>query len=143
MEVNLSRLRNNGDATIGVLLVDWDYFCDTIEDGPREIKIPGKTRIPKGVYELKLRKELSPLTMKYRGIFDWFDWHIEVTNVPGFNYIYIHVGNWEKDTDGCILVGKEMGWMVGKSKETYKKLYEIIRPVIETERVILTIVDED
>lgn len=29
----------------------------------------------------------------------------EVKNVPGRTHILIHIGNWVKDTNGCILVG--------------------------------------
>ena len=34
----------------------------------------------------------------------------EVTGVPGHTNILIHPGNWNSDSEGCILVGKVIGW---------------------------------
>jgi hypothetical protein len=48
-------------------------------------------------------------------------------NVPGFAGIRIHSGNTEKDSLGCILVGKNKA--VGKvleSRDTYSKLFSIL-----------------
>lgn len=33
--------------------------------------------------------------------------HLHITGVPGRSYILIHVGNYTKDIEGCILVGKK------------------------------------
>jgi len=46
----------------------------------------------------------------------------ELTNVPDRDAIEIHVGNYPKDTDGCILLGLEYGdCAVGSSQLAFVK----------------------
>lgn len=99
MELVLHRHYFGEEYTIGRLLVDGTYFCDTLEDRVRdlsqEIKIPGQTAIPAGRYEVivnyspRFKRDLPRLL-----------------NVPGFTGILIHRGNTPQDTSGCILLGE-------------------------------------
>jgi hypothetical protein len=82
------------------------WGCYTCEDAVRgdgdqktvaQWKIKGESAIPYGAY--KVRKTHSP---KY-GRAMW-----ELQNVPGFQGIRIHSGNTEKDTEGCILMGRRI-----------------------------------
>lgn len=102
----------------GDLLNDGSYFCDTLEPTWRNLlgeplppelegtapgrvscrkayKIKGLTAIPEGTYPLVITK-----SMKFRR------WLPLVVGVPDFSGIRIHAGNTAKDTQGCILVGK-------------------------------------
>ena len=52
-------------------------------------------------------------------------------DVPNFQYVYIHIGNDDDDTAGCLLVGMgnsadDVGFING-SKQAYMKIYPIIR----------------
>jgi hypothetical protein len=50
-----------------------------------------------------------------------------LVNVTGFDGVLIHVGNTAKDTEGCLLVGKNT--KVGKvleSRQTFVKLYGVL-----------------
>ena len=48
------------------------------------------------------------LTKKYRAKYpDWFRKHLHITNIPGFTSVYLHVGNNEKHTAGCVLVADQ------------------------------------
>ena len=61
-------------------------------------------------------------------------------NVPGFAGIRIHSGNTEKDSLGCILVGKNKA--VGKvleSRDTYSKLFSILQEANKKETIKITI----
>lgn len=99
MELLLERLYFKAEYTIGCLSMDGTRFCDTLEDRVRDLKhetkVPGKTAIPAGCYEVtvnystRFRRELPRLL-----------------NVPGFEGILIHRGNTAADTSGCILVGE-------------------------------------
>src|SRR5688572_13804843 len=109
MNFILQRFSDNRDCTLGLLFEKKDtrmlFQSYTLEDEQREVKQSGETRIPTGFYELKVLKSDTPLTLKYRAKYPWFKHHIEVTNVKGFKGVYIHIGNKDEDTDGCILLG--------------------------------------
>ena len=99
MKLKLERLYLKPDYTIGKLYIDGKYFCDTLEDQVRDLakerKIPGRTAIPAGVYEVIVN--ISP---RFRRKLP------RLLDVPGFDGILIHRGNTAEDTSGCILVGE-------------------------------------
>ncbi len=99
MELQLHRLYLKENYTIGRLLVDGAYFCDTLEDRVRDLskvaKVPGATAIPAGRYEIAVNR--SPRFGRDLP---------RLLNVPGFTGILIHRGNTAADTAGCILVGE-------------------------------------
>ena len=137
MEVVVYRQISKEESTRGELFIDGEKFCDTLEDEFRTKKVMGETRIPSGRYKLELRKVLSPMTKNYRSKYDWFLWHIQVMEVPNFSNVYIHVGNWEKDTDACLLIGngftdyddKSAIW---KSKPAFEEFYKTIVPLLDS-----------
>lgn len=47
-------------------------------------------------------------------------------NVPDHDFVEIHWGNYNKDSDGCILVGTEVNSLgIGDSREAFAKLMAI------------------
>ena len=105
MKLELKRFSASKDSTLGLMFVDGEFECFTLEDEYREEKVKGETRIPEGTYKVAKREVLSGLTEKYRSKYHWFDYHFMLQDVPNFQYVYIHVGNDEDHTDGCLLVG--------------------------------------
>tara|TARA_Y100000361_G_C11161204_1_gene347456 strand:- start:3933 stop:4388 length:456 start_codon:yes stop_codon:yes gene_type:complete len=133
MELTLRRFSDNGESTLGLLYLDNKFYCYTIEDEKRTVKIKGKTRIPEGTFEIKQRKVLSGMTEKYRSKFSWFEWHLELQNVPDFKYVYIHKGNTADHSDGCIILGDSPNnnrfnkeGFLGKSTPRFEHLYKIL-----------------
>lgn len=141
MNLILTRYSDNGKSTCGLLheKETGKFLAHTLEDEFRAVKVKGETRIPAGYYELKIRKEDTPLTIKHRESYGaWFKYHIEITNVPNFSGIYIHAGNDETHSDGCLLVGNSTSnhWVVAKnplvsSIDGTRRVYELVYTHLE------------
>ena len=97
----------------------------------RETKIKNVTAIPYGKYEVAVTfsnrfKQFMPLLL----------------NVPGFEGIRIHSGNKSVDTEGCILVGGTRSLnFIGKSRVTYKALFDKIKAARKTEKIFINITE--
>lgn len=158
MNFILQRFSDNRDSTLGLLfekksdgkgekVVFQNY---TLEDEFRESKVSGETRIPAGFYELKIMETVTPLTEKYRAKYPWFKKHIEVTNIKGFKGVYLHIGNSDEDTDGCILFGDNADnnrigpGSVSNSTASFKRWYETVYEHLESgKKAFITIRDEN
>ncbi len=126
--LTVQRIVGTKDSTLGVLYVGKRAKCFTMEDEWRFPKIKGETRIPAGTYKLRLHD--SP---RFGARYEAKTGHrhlLLLEDVPGFTGILIHVGNTEKDTDGCILVGEAAtvrDESIGSSWAAYKR---VIVPII-------------
>ena len=128
MRIELVRIAFKSTYTIGKLYVDGKYFSDVLEDVDRGLdssmseseilkkKVKGQTAIPTGHYVINITyspkyKRMMPLLL----------------DVKGFSGIRIHSGNSSKDTEGCLLVGKnkKVG-MVLESRDTYQRLFKMM-----------------
>lgn len=150
MNLLLQRYSDDGESTLGLLFVDRRFECYTLEDERRGVKVAGETRIPAGTYPLQLRQVLSPMTERYRARYPWFTWHVEIDDVPGFDFVYLHVGNKDADTDGCILLGDTVNnnavgdGFLGTSAVAFERWYKRVVPHLEAGgTTILEIRDED
>jgi hypothetical protein len=142
MKLTLQRFSSGNESTLGSLFIDNIWCAFTLEDEYREVKIKGETRIPFGNYKILLRKEgghHENYTKKFPEIHKGMLW---LQNVPGFQYILIHVGNTDKDTDGCILVGDSCmqnitarGSLAG-STSAYERIYPVIAAELEKGNVV-------
>ncbi len=138
MELEIWRYSGNDLATLGMLMERqreaWGMFCFTCEDAFQEMKVPGKTRIPAGRYEIKLRNE-GGMSGRYGRLFPQMHrGMLWLQDVPDFTYVYIHVGNTNDDTEGCILVGEDRSetWRkVCNSKLAYLRIYPQIAQAVE------------
>ena len=155
MILTIYRDSKGTDSTIGRLCIGEglsEYlYCYTVEDEARVKKVAGETRIPSGTYEIGIRKG-SPMANRYDSTHHdiGHDGMLHILNIPNFEYVYIHIGNNDDQTEGCILVNFTSyldtihgGGTGGRSPQAYRKLYPMIRKAISHgEKVLLTIKDE-
>lgn len=135
MELILERIAKRKTYTIGRLYIHRqvvdeylpgtadDYFCDTLEPTWRDYangayKVKGRSAIPEGRYAVVIS-----WSQKFGA------WLPILLGVPKFEGIRIHAGNTAKDTEGCILVGKNRE--VGKVLDSRKWLYELKQKIVE------------
>ena len=86
-------------------------FCVTLEHSFQQADGSYAPKVPAGTYTCIRR--LSP---KFG--FEVF----MLQNVPGASFIEIHVGNYNADSDGCILLGTmRTGDMIANSKQAFWK----------------------
>jgi hypothetical protein len=116
MFIQVKRTDYSDKATIGELYVDGVFECYTLEDVVRSdgVKIFGETAIPPGTYAVGMT-----WSKRFGRIMP------QIMDVPGFEGIRIHPGNSDKDTEGCILVGKTKNppnW-IGESVAAFNPLY--------------------
>ena len=127
MEILLKRIARKQTYTIGRLFINGVYFCDTLEDYDAlyfgKPKTMHKTAIPCGRYEVLL-DNYSPKLGNREPYKTLCNGCVPLINkVPNFSGVRIHIGNSDKDTDGCPLVGKNK--VVGRvvdSKITFTAL---------------------
>jgi len=132
MKLKLKRYSDDGDSTLGLFYIDGKFVCYTLEDESREVKVKGETCIPEGTYNVIYQDTITPMTERYRDKYDWFDKHLMLDNVPGFSTIYIHIGNDDSATDGCLLLGDSAisnvtkDGFIGSSKNAFRRNYKTI-----------------
>lgn len=112
----LKRIFQNDKYTIGKLYLNDTYLCDTLEP-PKYVNHPC---IEKGTYRIGYQ-----YSNKFGRNMPF------LLNVNGRVGIMIHTGNYPKDTQGCILVGRNLAkGSVSNSKQTFQNVNSIIQGVV-------------
>ena len=136
MKLKLERFHFGDDYTVGHLYVDGVLQCFVLEDTVREVetrpvaewKIAGRTAIPRGVYPVTItysNRFRKPLPLLH--------------NVPGFDGVRIHTGNYSGDTDGCLLVGASWDgedWVSG-SRAAFIPLFDKLTDALDNGNAVL------
>lgn len=139
MELLLKRIALKPTYTIGKLYIDGRYICDTLEDAVRDLnkngvfdngerKIYGESAIPYGTYEVTLKVKSPKFSQK--ASYTWCKGYLpRLLNVPSFEGILIHAGNYAKDSYGCLLVGenKVVGAVINSMNTLRYKVYPLLK----------------
>lgn len=123
--INIKRTLQNKECTIGELRINkFNFSCYCLErPGPDTITPNMRKRIPTGVYSVKKHK--TRLNKELGWAFVLFN-----EKVPASRYILIHIGNYPKNTDGCILLGTSKGNnSVHNSTSAIKQFYGLFENI--------------
>ncbi|WP_419787316.1 DUF5675 family protein [Pseudodesulfovibrio sp.] len=115
-KAELIRLEKSEEGTFGVLKLDGQVYCVTLEPEDRD-NAQNVSCIPEGTY--RCERVASP---RFGNTF-------EITGVPDRSHILLHPGNVEDDTHGCVLLGRQFGFLrhkrgVMNSGATFKTFLE-------------------
>lgn len=143
MELKLIRKYFTGKSTVSELYINNKLFCHVLEDVDRALdskmgkarigwlKQYANTAIPYGKYEIV--NTYSNRFKKYLPL---------LVNVPGYDGIRIHPGNYHTDTEGCLLPGTynpKVIDFVGNSKITFDALFKILQDAEKKEKIFIEI----
>lgn len=130
-ELEILRIKTGRLSTLGALLAP-EFLCYTLEDGPHELKVPGETRIPAGLYPLELRT-FGGFHERYARRFpEIHQGMLWIRDVPQFEDVLVHCGNTPSDTSGCLLLGElpnaagEAESVLVRSADAYVRVYPLI-----------------
>lgn len=132
MKLTLERDTFSSLGTLGVLFVDGERFCNTLEPCLGTTKKYGKygrgACISTGTYSIDLH--YSPKFKRYM---------LTLCAVPQRSGILIHSGNTVEHTAGCILVGKLRSAHLIDSRITLDSLFDKVLSVVAKEPITITI----
>lgn len=135
MLLEVFEIAASANSTSSIMTVDGRPLCFVLEDGARDKKVKHETRIPGGVYKILPRKSGSFFTKYAKDFGHKFVLHLQ--DVPGFEFILIHIGNTIRDTSGCLLVNRFVGIGINgdfsgtDSTSIYKLLYSLAAAALE------------
>lgn len=132
MKLTLERDTFSSLGTLGVLFVDGERFCNTLEPCVGITKKYGKygrgACISPGTYSIDLH--YSPKFKRYM---------LTLCSVPLRSGILIHSGNIVEHTEGCILVGELRSAHLVDSRITLDSLFDKVLSVVAKEPITITI----
>lgn len=122
MNLKLENTEYDAEGIFGVLIDEAEMFVAvTLQRAYDAHQGNGSyiPKLPKGVYTCKRSKH------RLHGMKSDFE-TFEVMNVPGHTGILFHWGNFNKDSEGCILLGQQTLFgqhppMITKSRATFAK----------------------
>ena len=152
LTLELHRFAFGEKSTLGKLYIDGTpsrrFECFVLEDERRAVKVINETCIPPGIYEIEFRLG-SPSFGHYDQKFDNHHGIPHLQAVPEFEFVYIHPGNRETDTSGCLLPGvhpvilPDGEFEVHRSTQAYLELYRKIKLAKDAgERVVIHITED-
>ncbi len=131
-QLTLRRKHLSEKSTVGELyLPSGEFFCHTLEDVVRSHKVPGKTAIPAGEFEVVIAWSNRYARAMPR-----------LLDVPFYSGILIHPLNVAEQTEGCVGVGRyddNVPDFIGHSRDTFDLLFPVLRKLTEKGKTFLKI----
>ncbi|WP_262247646.1 DUF5675 family protein [Parapedobacter soli] len=147
METKIIRVAQGKDSTLSHLYIGGLFCCYLLEDTIRKKKIPGLTCIPEGEYGLSLN-HWAGMNAKYALRYPkMHEGMVEITEIPNFQLVFFHTGNYHTQTAGCPLTGSywqrlDGDYQVMGSRAAYQYAYPMLVKEIRRGNDRLTVVNE-
>lgn len=119
MQFTLTRIARRSDGVFSVMKdQDGNVIACTLEHSYTDVYGPGwHPKIYNGTFKCvrgmhRLENMISPFVT------------FEITGVTGHTNILFHCGNWDKDSEGCVLMGQSIDksqgvWAIVKSRDDF------------------------
>lgn len=126
MRLHIQLVAQTDTSTLSACTIEGKFQNWFLEDGFNLTKIPGKTRIPPGTYQI-VKHTSGKFFEAHRK--KWGHGFVPMlAGVPNYSFILIHPGNDVDDTEGCLLPGMSAhfsagGFMVSYSTDAYLSLF--------------------
>jgi hypothetical protein len=124
MDITLTRTQNTPQGIFGNFTdEDGNQICVTLEHAYQNSDGTWGAKIPDGTYICQRgQHQLENMTSPFETF--------EVMDVPNHSNILIHMGNFDKDSSGCILVGQAIAGsssseMITNSVATFNKFMQL------------------
>lgn len=117
--MKLTRTSYEESGIYGILSQDdGSQIAVTLEHAYQQDDGSFAPKTPSGIYQCVLgQHELASMTAPFQTY--------EITNVPGHSNILIHMGNYNADSEGCVLVGaNRVDNMITNSRVTFASFME-------------------
>lgn len=109
-------------GTFGQMFVNDQFQCYTLEPPLQDMVQTKPFAIPPGQYDLRL--DIVSPKFRFRSPYVKFGGKVpRLMDVPNFDGVLIHVGNFVKDSHGCILVGDSL--------KGFRRLYNSTRAYLD------------
>lgn len=144
MNNRIVRVAQGTNTTLSHLYINGLFCCYLLEDRLRDEKVPGSTAIPAGRYRLRLNA-WAGMNVHYQGRYPRLHrGMVEITGIPDFSLVFIHIGNYHTDTRGCPLTGSywqliDGDYRVIHSAVAYKQVYPMLVAQIDAGNVELVV----
>lgn len=154
-KVDVKRVSDNGETSLGVIYLDGVAVCGSVEDQEQKgDKIKHESRVSNGKYKLALRREGSynaRYSKKYadrdggkwhRGMLCVYtdkEWVLRCDDGKVFQYILVHTGNTDDHTSGCLLPNYVLDFLKdrgSRSGDAYDAIYPVLRDSIEASKLV-------
>lgn len=136
VNIKIIRVAEGKNSTLSHLYIGSLFCCYLLEDSIGREKIQGLTCIPEGDYRLRLNSWAgmnAHYAPKYPRLHQGM---IEITEIPNYRLVFIHIGNYHTQTAGCPLTGSywqrlDGDYQVMHSAAAYKYVYPQLVKEIE------------
>jgi len=126
--IKMVRVAEGKNSILSHLYIGGLFVCYLLEDRLREEEIAGETAIPLGEFGLSLN-HWAGMHAEYAKRFPaMHEGMVEITEIPNYQLVFFHIGNYHTQTAGCPLIGSywqvvEGDYQVMGSEVAYRYVY--------------------